>query len=480
MQFSLDRQSDETLPQQIKRILADRIRSGMAKPGERLPTVRQMAQQLGVSPVTVMQAYATLEAAGLVVREHGRGIFVQARPGSNGERKKAPLHWQQNLPDYIPRSLSGYLTRSELPPNAVPMHIATVEAGLLQIMELVNAVKHAALHDPSRLGRYSPTAGVSELRMAVAAYLADRGLSVPAADVLITQGAQQGIDLVARTFTGPGDGVAIESPSYPPAIDAFRARGVRLYPIPVDGEGMRVDLLADIPNLRLVYLVPTFQNPTGAVLSRRRRATLLEMARSRHFLILEDDPWSEIAFAKAPPPTLKSQDPDGHVIYLKSFSKLLSVGVRIGAVVATGQIFERLVAAKQIADLGVSLLPQLAVLPVLQSARLQRHLGRMVNALRERRDAVLGALAAAAPRGVRWTAPAGGLNVWVTLPPHIDAEVLLSAAETRGLVFAPGISFFPADPELNHLRLSFGAASPADLDRGVRALCQLLKETAAP
>lgn len=313
----------------------------------------------------------------------------------------------------------------------------------------------------------------------MAAYLQGRGTRVSAAEVLITQGAQPGIDLVARIFVGPGDAVALESPCYPPAIDALRARGVRLFPIPVDGEGMRVDLLANIPGLRLVYLVPTYQNPTGTVLSRRRRATLLEMARKRHFLVMEDDPWPEIAFDRAPP-TLKSQDPDGHVVYLKSFSKLLSVGVRLGAVAASGQVFDQLAAAKGIADLGVSQLPQLAVLPVLQSPRLQPCLRRMVGALRERRDAVLAALTAAAPPGVRWTTPAGGLNLWVTLPAHLDAVAVPQAAEARGIVFAPGVSFFPGEPELNHLRLSFRAAKPADLVRGVRELCAVLTEAARP
>ncbi len=476
MQISLDRKSSEPLPQQIKRALADRIRSGMVAPGDALPTVRSLAQRLGVSPVTVMQAYAALEAAGLVTRVHGRGVFVRGRPGAEPQRAGGVHRWQQGLPDYIPRMQSGYLLRTELPQNVVPMHVATVETGLLQVMELVNALRSSVMHDPQRLGWYSPPTGIPELRAAVAGFLQGKGLLVPPEEVLITQGAQQGIDLVCRTFVGPGDAVAIESPCYPPTIEAFRARGVRLYPIPVDSEGMRVEMLASIPGLRLVCVVPAYQNPTGAVLSRGRRSALLEMARQRSFLIMEDDPWSEIAFDKAAPPPLKSQDPDGHVIYVKSFSKLLSVGVRLGAVSASGQVFERLVAAKAITDLGVSLLPQLAVLPVLQSPRLQRHLQRMVGALRERRQAVVESLSRWAPPGVRWTVPPGGLNVWVTLPAHTDTESLLPAAEARGCLFAPWVGFFPGDPEPNHLRLSFGAAKPADLVRGVKALCDTIAE----
>jgi len=473
--FALDRRSGDPLSVQIKNGVTDRIRSGLLTPGEQLPTVRQMAARLSVSPVTVIQAYAALEASGLVTRVHGRGVFVRPRPGDPLPPAGAGA-WQRSLSDYIPRSLSGYLLRSDLPSHVVPMHVAAVEASLLQVMELANAVRNAALSDPGRLGWYSPPAGIPELRAAVAAYLTDTGLKAAPGDVLITQGAQQGIDLIARTFVGPGDGVAIETPSYPPTTDAFRARNVRLHPIPVDDQGMRVDLLEEIPHLRLVCVVPTFQNPTGTVLSRRRREQLLEIARRRNLLILEDDPWSEFAYDTAPPPTLKSQDTGGHVLYVKSFSKLLSVGVRIGAVVASGQLLQRLVAAKEISDLGVSLLPQLAVLPVLQDPRLGRRLKRMVAALRERRDAVLRTLASTAPDGTSWSAPAGGLNVWVRLPRHLDAEALLPRAEAEGVTFAPGVSFFPAAPEGNHLRLSFGAGKPPDLERGVTALCRAIAQ----
>lgn len=478
MSFPLDRSAAEPLFLQIKRALADRIRSGLLAEGERLPAVREMAGRMGVSPVTVVQAYAALEAAGLVDREQGRGVFVRNRSALVGApARPAGGHlWQRAVADYVPRSLSWHILPGDRPAEVIPMQIATVGADLLPVQDLVSDLRHVVANNPSIWGVYSPVAGEPSLREAIATHLRSGGIPVSAGEVLVTHGSQQGIDLAARSFIGPGDAVAMESPTYPPAIDAFKARGARIHPIPVDSEGMQVERLAAIPGLKMLYLVPTFQNPTGALLSRRRRRELMALARERSFIILEDEPWREISFGNAPPPPLKSQDPDGHVIYVKSYSKMLSVGIRIGALAASGSFFQRLLAAKAIADHGTALLPQMAVQPFVSSPRLARHLKRLVPLLAERREAVLTALERHAPRGVRWNRPAGGLSVWVTLPEGLDAEQLLPGATDRGLAFAPGIGFYPGDPDLNRLRLTFGSASPEELQRGVAILCDLIRQ----
>lgn len=479
MAITLDRTSTEPLHLQIKRALADRIRSGLLAEGEKLPSVRDLAAQLSVSPVTVVQAYAALEAAGLVDREQGRGVFVRnrSRPASPATPpgQAGGFEWQRDVADYVPRALSWHIFPGNRPTAAIPMQIASVGADLMPVQELVTDLRHVVSSNPALLGTYSPVAGEPSLREAIAAHLRAAAIPATAAEVLITQGSQQGIDLAARTFVGPGDAVAMESPTYPPAIDVFKARGARIYPIPTDAEGMQVERLEEIPNLRMVYLVPAFQNPTGALLSRRRGRELLALARERSFLILEDDPWREIAFSATPPPPLKSQDPDGHVIYVKSYSKLLSVGIRIGALHASGSFFQRLLAAKSIADQGTALLPQMAVQPFVGSPRMARHLRRMVPLLAQRREAVLTALESHAPRGVHWNRPAGGLSLWVTLPKGFNAETILTQALERGLLFAPGTGFYPGEPALNQLRLTFGSAAPSELQRGVAILCDLLR-----
>ena len=477
MYLALDRHSNERLTLQIKRLLADRIHSGLLAEGEQLPTVRALARDLRVSPVTVMEGYAALEAAGLILRHRGRGIFVSRRESAPTVRAPAndPLAWQQEVADYVPRAMAGAIQRYELPTTVLPMHSATISADLLPIQDLLSDLRHAVLNDPSLLGRYSPVSGDARLREAMAAYLNSTGARVTSSEVLITQGAQQGIDLVARTFVGPGDAVAVESPTYPPAIDVLKARGARVVPVRTDGEGLCVEALEEIPDLRLVYLIPTFHNPTGTVMSQRRRRDLLALARERRALILEDDPWRETTLdASPPPPPLQSLDTDGHVIYVKSVSKIVGVGIRLGAVAARGRLMRRLAAAKAISDGGAALLTQLAVLPFLGSPRMMRHLRRLPGALRERRDAVLQALAVHAPRGAAWTRPAGGLSIWLTLPPGLHSDRLQARAEAGGLAVTSGTGFFAGEPETGHLRVCFGAAPPEDLSRGVALLCELI------
>ncbi|MFZ5817556.1 MAG: PLP-dependent aminotransferase family protein [Bacillota bacterium] len=493
--IQIDRLSPEPIPMQIKRAVADLVRSGLMQDGEQLPPVRRLARELGISPVTVVQAYAALESAGLADRRQGLGVFVRAKvagplraAGSGRETAtgmdrqaaagecREQTGWQQGLVDYIPRSVSWSFQAREPEPGLIQMQTAVVSADLLPIPDLVNDLRAAILSDPQLLGRYSPLAGLHRLRSAAAAYISTTGLPLEPEQVMITQGAQQGIDLVARTFVGPGDAVAVEALTYPPAIDAFRARGARIYPIPVDGEGMQVDPLEEIPGLKLVYTVPAYQNPLGVVMSRRRRLDLLDLARERRLLVVEDDPWREISFEKTPPPPLKAQDSGGHVIYLKSFGKLVAVGLRVGALVASGRVFQRLLAAKEVVDRGTALLPQVALQALLDSPRMGRHMRRLTLALRERRDRLIRELEAQAPRGVRWTVPQGGLSVWVSLPPQMDTEALLPIALQRGLAFAPGAGFFPAEPQTQHLRLSYGLGAPQELARGVSLLCDLLRE----
>lgn len=475
MAFQLNRDSSERLAQQIKRALADRIHSGLIGPGEQLPRVRDLVRELGVSPVTVTEAYAALESAGLVVRLHGKGVFVRERPLSEPRTTQRDEHaWMQGVPDHVPRSFAWSLEGAGHGARVLTMQTAVVGADLVPVSDLMSDLQLSLRGNPNLLSHYAPIAGDGNLRQTAATYLQGLGVPATANEVIITQGAQQGIDLVARTFIGPGDAVAVESPAFPPAIDAFRARGATIVPVPVDGEGMQTDALSDIPNLRLVYTVPAFQNPTGAILSRRRRLALTALAQERHVLLLEDDPWRELSYDHEPPAPLRAMDTTGHVIYLKSFSKIFAVGVRLGALVASGLLFDRLLAAKGVADRGTALLPQLAVQPFLDSPRMGRYLRRLVAALRERRAAVLGALERHAPRGVRWTVPPGGLNVWITLPRHMDAQAVVAEAEKEGILLAPGVGFFVENPSLNCLRLSFGAAAPGDLERGVRVLCAIL------
>jgi len=272
--------------------------------------------------------------------------------------------------------------------------------------------------------------------------------------------------------------VYVEGPTYSGAIDVFAARGARIITVPVDHEGMRIDILSrlsDVNPPKLIYTVPTFHNPTGTVMSASRRARLLELARSYNALILEDDAFSDAWFRTEPPRAIKSLDRNGHVILAKGFSKILSPGCRVSALVASGSILGRLIAAKTIADLGSPTLNQRAILPVLQTGLFQRHLKRLRSALKSRRDLVLELLKRHAPRGVTWTEPEGGFNLWVTMPEGTSATDLYALAQRAGVAILPGIACYANEPEHHRFRLSYSLMAEDELREAVVILCDVLR-----
>ncbi|MED1792036.1 PLP-dependent aminotransferase family protein [Brevibacillus nitrificans] len=339
--------------------------------------------------------------------------------------------------------------------------------------------QHAQL-DSTLLTEYGPVQGDSKLREAVLPYFREKSIAVSPNEIMILNGSQQGIDLVASTFVGPGDCVVLEEPAYPCTIDVLRKRGATVYTIPIDEEGMQVDRLAALCDTRppkLIYTNPTYQNPTGTVMSARRRAQLLELAQSYNAIILEDDATSDLYFGtKPPPPPIKSMDRHGHVIYLKGISKFISPGCRIGFLIADGTFITRLVSSKGISDLGSPLITQKAILPFFTSNQLQKHLPVLREKLKERRDLVLQILNRMAPKSVHWTKPEGGLNIWLSLPPAMNADDLHTFALKEGISFLPGHVCFPTQQQYHHLRLSFSYLDMHSLERSLITLCRLLQD----
>ncbi|MEK0314859.1 aminotransferase-like domain-containing protein [Cohnella sp. 56] len=226
---------------------------------------------------------------------------------------------------------------------------------------------------------------------------------------------------------------------------------------------------------KVVYTIPTFHNPTGTVLSEARRMDLLELAQRNGFLIVEDDSWNEIYFDNLlPPPTIKSLDRGGHVIYLKGFSKALAPGCKTGALVANGTVLQRLLTSKSCADLGSPLLTQKALIPFLTSTRMHTHLEKLRIALEMRRERTIALLDKYAPEGVTWITPKGGLNIWVSLPGNGNTDELLLKAQQSNISFLPGSACYPGEPQYNHLRISFSYLEDQKLEEGMIELCRMM------
>jgi DNA-binding transcriptional MocR family regulator len=479
IQIDIQRNRGESLSRQIYQSIVDRIRSGLLEEGSKLPSVRSLSKQLEVSLVTAVKAYKQLEQDGFATSIQGKGTFVKVKMNETRlEKEEIPSYdWQLSLQDYLPRS---QFARYHIAPQKVHLSSSMIDPKLLPNRYFEHEVQQVLSDNPELLSIYGNVQGDSQLRSEMSTYLKRSGVISTPENILVTSGLQQGIDLIARTFVGPGDVVVMEAPTYPGAIDIFRGRGATILTVPVDKDGMRIDILQNVCEKhkpKVIFTVPTFHNPTGVVMSLKRRKQLLDIARSIHCIIVEDDPCREIYFLKKPPVTLKSMDQFGNVIYLRGLSKTIAPSCRIGILTASGSIFTRLLAAKANADLGSPLLTQKAILPLINSKRMIDHSKKLRTALQIRRDLALDLLTNLSPEGVSWTIPEGGLNLWISLPSWIDSHLLLSEAKKQQITFLPGSACYPVGQENNHLRISYSYINEELLTHGITTLCNIFHAT---
>jgi 2-aminoadipate transaminase len=336
--------------------------------------------------------------------------------------------------------------------------------------------------------QYAPTEGLDELRGEIARFMSRRGVRAGKENVLVTSGSQEALELIARVFIDPGDPVLSENPTYLGAIQAFAVYGPRMVGVPMDEAGLRVDAMeAALKRLggegsraKLAYLIPTCQNPTGRTMSVERRRAVLELAEEHDFLVVEDDPYSYFYLDGVEPPSLKSVDGGGRVIYVSTVSKILAPGLRLGWVVADEEIVEKLAIAKQGVTLQSPTLSMYALLEALKRGLVDRQLPKLKEIYRVRRDAMLEALETYMPEGVRWTRPSGGMFVWLEAPERVDMDALLPLALTKYKVaYVPGSAFHVDGSGRNTARLSFSYPPLDAMREGVARLAELIAEHVA-
>lgn len=439
-------------------------------PGERLPTSRDLVRRYGVSPVTVARAFALLAAEGAVVTRPGSGTFVaprRARPEGAGDTS-----WQA-----VALAGRDFDVAGALDPTHPPVEGEIAMSGgylheTLQPSQALGAALARAARRPDAWHR-APVEGLAPLR---AIFAREAGAAVSPEDVLITGGGQGALSMLFRAIAAPGSPVLMESPTYAGALAAARAAGLRPVPVPMDGDGIRPDLLADafaMTGARLLYCQPTFHNPTGTVLAQERRGQIVDVARAAGAFLIEDDFARHLGHGRPAPRALVADDRDGTVVHLTSLTKPASPSLRIGAVIARGPVMRRLRGMRFVDDFFIARPLQEAAVELVSTPAWGRHLRTLSAALRERCAVLADALAREVPGWTLTRFPAGGLHLWVQLPPGQQDTVVADAARSHGVAVNAGSRYFPAEPPGAYLRVGFAAAADtAELAEGARRLAR--------
>lgn len=355
--------------------------------------------------------------------------------------------------------------------------------GLFDAQGLADA-SAKAMSEPATSLQYGATEGTPALRLELAALMARRGTAVAADDIVVTTGSQQGLDLLIRVLLAPGDGVLVERPTYPAALQAFRLAGCPVTSVPGDTQGLDTQALGELlgaavpGHYRLLYCVPDFANPTGACMPHARRLELLALAAKHNVLLVEDDPYGALRFTGEPVPSLlalSGQVPgaEGRVVHLSSLSKVVAPGLRVGWMVAPAPVRQRCVIAKQTVDLCTSPISQQIAAHYLASGALERHLPVLREGYAQKCAQMLQGLAALSGR-LDVEAPAGGMFVWGRLADDSDAQPLFDRAIAHNVMFVPGRAFYADRPDPSRFRLSFAAPGLEQIEEGVKRLARAL------
>jgi 2-aminoadipate transaminase len=474
-EIRLDPSDSVPLYRQLEESLAAAISDGRLLPGDRLPSERALADQLGVSRTTTVTAYRELEARGLVRGSTGRGTFVCAGAPGGG----APFAWQGKVSTAALRTVDPILGSLVQGPNAEMISFAggmpaldIFPVGAFQ--SRLNRVIEQGFMDALGLG---PTEGQPALRLAIA-----ERHGVPPEQVIILAGSQQGLDLVARSLVEPNDVVIVDRPTYLGAIQVFRAGGARM----VGWDARRADLdeLEDLFQRyrpKLLYTNPTFHNPSGRTMSLETRRDLLQLAARYRTAILEDDPYSPLYLGRVPPPpSLHALDTQGLVIYQSTFSKTLAAGLRVSWIVAPEAIVEQIALVRQRADLFGGGAFQLVLAGMLADGSYDRHLAVLRGEHRRRLDVLTEALKREIPPGlVTWQTVDGGLYLWLHAQRFLDARVLVQQAAAMGVELISGDHFFPDGGGRQEFRICFTRNPPPVIAAGISRMAQAVRSVEA-
>lgn len=348
------------------------------------------------------------------------------------------------------------------------------------IEELVKIGRDVLENTGAQALQYGPTEGYQPLREAIAKRMEKVKVDVKAENILVTSGSQQGLDFAAKIFINPGDIIVCESPTYLGAINAFKAYEPRFIEVSTDKDGMNMEELEEVlknnDNIKFIYVIPDFQNPSGKTWSVERRIKLVELANKYNVAIIEDNPYGELRFEGEILPSVKHFDTEGRVAFLGTFSKILCPGLRLGWVVADKEFLSKFVLVKQGADLQSSTISQMEVAKFLGLYNIDEHIKKIISIYKVRRDVMIKTMEEEFPEGVSFTYPEGGLFTWVVLPEYMNARELAIKALEQNVAYVPGGSFFPNGGNENTFRLNYSNMNEEKIIEGIKRLGKVIKD----
>ncbi len=460
---SLDSTAGVPLYKQLADSLQRAIHSGALARGTRLPATRELAGQLGLNRTTVSAAYAVLEQAGLLHGSVGRGSFVATREPAPA----AEFDW-----DAVLEPLSSW---QAMPRETIFNFASSRPSEDCFPLDEFRRLSKEVIDGPqaSEILQLGSPYGYGPLRRYLLAESQAAGVARSTDDLIVTNGCQQALDLLAHVLIDENTPVLLEDPVYHGLLRIFGRAGANLLPVPIGDVGLNMSTLETLSaqhRPRLLVVTPDFQNPTGVTLTLEQRQQLLKVAQRLGVVVVEISIYRDLRYHGRAVPTLKELDDSGNVIQIGSYSKVAFPGLRVGWVIAPRPLVARLAEAKQISDLHSDQLSQAVLLRFAESGSLAQHLDRTRRTGAERLAAAFGQCAESLPEGARYTRPEGGMNLWVELPRPLLAEDLLRSAAALGVSFLPGGYFSARDAHRRGLRLSFGGLPPRDIARGIELL----------
>lgn len=471
MNVSINRESSQAIYKQISEQIKTHISSGRLPANSRLPTVRKMAKSLGVTRLTVQNAYSELQADGWVEATVGRGTFVSP--------SVQPFRLEPTVGQYLTadNTINDLLQINQVV-GVRSMAMALPDSALFPLDLFWRGLERVR-HLDRNLFNYGSVQGDTPLRLEIVNLLGSWGISAEVEHLLVTSGVMQAIALLSHVLAKPGDTVVIDAPSYIGILSIIKTQGVNAVSVPLEEDGPNLAQLETLfaeQQPRYYYTIPNFHNPTGICMSLAKRQGILELAERYKVMVIEDDIYGRLAFDHAPPPALKSLDEHNRVVYVSGFSKMLLPGLRVGFMVMPPQYKSQLLTYRRAFDLCGPPFLQRALALFLREGHLKTHLKKIIPIYQSRRDALLTALQTHMPSDVSWSVPQGGFCCWVTMPRRFERGELYRMALQHGVAFTPGEAYELNTPDSEHFRLCFGGLPSAAIQATVSQIAALIRD----